>query len=146
LDEKVWISSSDKESAEEFIKELKRDNCEYIALVQKPFRVPMKESILNTLDIEKLPLFLNYVLQPAGLSDETALYIQTIKEESTMTTDQMDTQKMIEALRKEHKALHDDVATFKKKAYLTPNEERDLKMWQKKKLILKDKIAKLEQQ
>ena len=146
LHDRVWFTSSEKESAEEFMQEFGRENDEFIALAQKPFRIPIKESIINTIDIEKSPLFLNYVLQPAGLSDNTAFYIQTIKEESTMRTDQMDTKKRIEKLRREHKTLHDDVDAFKKKVHLTPNEERDLKMWQKKKLILKDKIAKLEQQ
>ena len=63
-----------------------------------------------------------------------------------MMPDQKNREERIEELKKEHKALHNDVKTFAAKTHRTPHEERELKMWQKKKLMIKDEIAKLEQQ
>ncbi|MCK5808688.1 hypothetical protein KAH37_06870 [bacterium] len=144
--EKLFVASSDTSYSEQFITKMEGNICKKIELADVPFRHPAEEALLQTIDIEKSPLFLNYVLQPAGLSNDNNLYIQTIKEERIMMTDQKNREERIEELKKEHKVLHNDVETFAAKTHRTPHEERELKMWQKKKLMIKDEIAKLEQQ
>ena len=143
--EELSVSSPDSIKSEQFLQDADISVCTVVLMSGVPFRSPSKKSLIKQINIETSPLFLNYVLQPAGLSDNTDFYIQTIKEERTMT-DQMDTKKRIEKLKEEHKSLHDDVDKLKKNAFMTPHDKRELKMWQKKKLKLKDEIAKLEQQ
>lgn len=143
--EELSVASPDSIKSEQFLQDAEISAGRIALMSSIPFRSPSKNSIIKQINIETSPLFLNYILQPAGLSNSTDFYIQTIKEERTMT-DQMDTNKRIEELKKKHKSLHDDVDKLEKNVYMTPHDKRDLKMLQKKKLKLKDEIALLEQQ
>jgi len=143
--EELSVSAPDSIKSEQFLQDADLSVCTVVLMSGVPFRSPSEKSVIEQINIETSPLFLNYVLQPAGLSNSTDFYIQTIKEERTMT-DQMDTNKRIEELRQEHKSLHENVDKLKKNPFMTPHDKRDLQIWQKKKLKLKDEIAKLEQQ
>lgn len=139
---KICIVSSDAKITDRFIEEVKIDIDKRVEIAKVPFRAPADASIIERVEIANQPLFLNYILQPAGLKESENLYIQTIKEESSMNQEKRE--ERIEKLKEEHRSLHQDVDDLKKKSHLTPYEEMELKVWQKQKLRLKDEIALLE--